>query len=159
MNLVDHYETLVFYVFFICRKSTIVRLLYRFFDPQFGRILVNDQDIRDVDLESLRKVIGIVPQVTKGNNLSLLRLCSTIFFTSHQRALPLLLLSNPLTLPCCRMDMRADLLSYDICYIHFIGKKWSVDKPTIKQRTHYSVIMHDIKHRSYNSNNNKTIEK
>ncbi len=29
-------------------KSTIVRLLYRFYDPQDGRILVNGQDLRDV---------------------------------------------------------------------------------------------------------------
>jgi len=46
------------------RKSTIVRLLYRFFDPQAGRILVNGQDIRDVDLHSLRGAIGVVPQVS-----------------------------------------------------------------------------------------------
>jgi ATP-binding cassette subfamily B (MDR/TAP) protein 7 len=36
--------------------------LYRFFDPSAGRILVNGQDIRDVDINSLRKAIGIVPQ-------------------------------------------------------------------------------------------------
>ncbi len=45
-------------------KSTIVRLLYRFFDPQKGRILINGKDIRDVDLESLRKMIAVVPQDT-----------------------------------------------------------------------------------------------
>ena len=45
-------------------KSTIVRLLYRFFDPQKGRILINGEDIRDVSLESLRKAIAIVPQDT-----------------------------------------------------------------------------------------------
>jgi len=44
-------------------KSTIVRLLYRFYDPQSGRVLINDQDIRYVDIDSLRKAIGIVPQV------------------------------------------------------------------------------------------------
>ncbi|KAL5010558.1 hypothetical protein ScPMuIL_012863 [Solemya velum] len=43
-------------------KSTIVRLLYRFFDPQKGRILVNGQDIKLVDMESLRKAVGVVPQ-------------------------------------------------------------------------------------------------
>ena len=44
------------------RKSTIVRLLYRFYDPEEGRILVGDQDVSCVSLESLRKSIGIVPQ-------------------------------------------------------------------------------------------------
>lgn len=43
-------------------KSTIVRLLYRFFDPSQGRILINNQDIRDVTLDSLRQAIGVVPQ-------------------------------------------------------------------------------------------------
>ena len=44
------------------RKSTIVRLLYRFYDPESGRILIGDEDIRDVTLDSLRKSIGVVPQ-------------------------------------------------------------------------------------------------
>ncbi|KAK9869810.1 hypothetical protein WA026_003540 [Henosepilachna vigintioctopunctata] len=43
-------------------KSTIVRLLYRFFEPTSGRILIGNQDIRDVDLDSLRRSISIVPQ-------------------------------------------------------------------------------------------------
>jgi len=45
-------------------KSTIVRLLYRFYDPQSGRVLINGQDIRFVDIDSLRRNIGIVPQVS-----------------------------------------------------------------------------------------------
>jgi ATP-binding cassette subfamily B (MDR/TAP) protein 7 len=45
-------------------KSTIVRLLYRFYDPIEGRILINNQDIKDVSLDSLRNVMGIVPQDT-----------------------------------------------------------------------------------------------
>ncbi|EEC08086.1 ABC transporter, putative, partial [Ixodes scapularis] len=44
-------------------KSTVIRLLYRFYDPDKGRILINGQDIRDVNLDSLRKVIAVVPQV------------------------------------------------------------------------------------------------
>lgn len=44
------------------RKSTIVRLLYRFFEPTNGQILIGDQNIRDVDIESLRRAIAIVPQ-------------------------------------------------------------------------------------------------
>jgi len=45
-----------------CGKSTIVRLLYRFYDPLNGRVLINNQDIRDVDLDDLRKQIAVVPQ-------------------------------------------------------------------------------------------------
>jgi ATP-binding cassette, subfamily B (MDR/TAP), member 7 len=47
-----------------CGKSTILRLLFRFYDVQEGRILIDDQDIRHVNLESLRKAIGVVPQDT-----------------------------------------------------------------------------------------------
>lgn len=45
-------------------KSTILRLLYRFYDlkDNEGRILVDGQDIRDVTQASLRKAIGVVPQ-------------------------------------------------------------------------------------------------
>ncbi|KRT84924.1 ABC transporter ATP-binding protein [Oryctes borbonicus] len=43
-------------------KSTLVRLLYRSYEPKHGRILIGNHDIKDVDLESLRKAIAIVPQ-------------------------------------------------------------------------------------------------
>ncbi|KAF7997282.1 hypothetical protein HCN44_005559 [Aphidius gifuensis] len=43
-------------------KSTIVRLLYRFFEPQSGNIYINGHNIQDVDLDDLRKSIAIVPQ-------------------------------------------------------------------------------------------------
>jgi len=45
-------------------KSTLVRLLFRFYDVNGGRILINGQDIRDVTQHSLRAAIGIVPQDT-----------------------------------------------------------------------------------------------
>ncbi|XP_067012941.2 iron-sulfur clusters transporter ABCB7, mitochondrial isoform X2 [Anabrus simplex] len=45
-------------------KSSIIRLLYRFFEPQHGEIFIGNQNIRDVDVESLRRAIGIVPQDT-----------------------------------------------------------------------------------------------
>ncbi|KAL2039570.1 hypothetical protein N7G274_007842 [Stereocaulon virgatum] len=47
-----------------CGKSTILRLLFRFYDVQDGRILIDDQDIREVSLQSLREAIGVVPQDT-----------------------------------------------------------------------------------------------
>nr|XP_023024979.1 ATP-binding cassette sub-family B member 7, mitochondrial-like [Leptinotarsa decemlineata] len=43
-------------------KSTLVRLLYRFYEPTEGRIIIGNSDIRDVDVESLRRSISIVPQ-------------------------------------------------------------------------------------------------
>ncbi|RLP66058.1 iron-sulfur clusters transporter ATM1, mitochondrial [Candida albicans Ca529L] len=45
-------------------KSTILRLIFRFYDIKQGRILIDGQDISKVSLESLRKLIGIVPQET-----------------------------------------------------------------------------------------------
>jgi ATP-binding cassette, subfamily B, heavy metal transporter len=45
-------------------KSTISRILYRFYDIKSGRVTIDGQDIRDVTQESLRSVIGIVPQDT-----------------------------------------------------------------------------------------------
>ncbi|WP_298358933.1 ABC transporter ATP-binding protein/permease [Rhodoblastus sp.] len=43
-------------------KSTISRLIFRFFDPQRGRILIDGQDITKVSLASLRGALGMVPQ-------------------------------------------------------------------------------------------------
>lgn len=45
-------------------KSTLTRLLFRFYDTTKGDILVDNQNIKDVTQESLRKNIGIVPQDT-----------------------------------------------------------------------------------------------
>ncbi len=43
-------------------KSTITRLLFRFYDPASGRVLIDGHDLRDLQLESLRAAIGVVPQ-------------------------------------------------------------------------------------------------
>lgn len=43
-------------------KSTLFNLLFRFFDPASGRIMVDGQDISQIDLESYRAVLGLVPQ-------------------------------------------------------------------------------------------------
>ena len=45
-------------------KSTIGRLLFRFYDVNDGAILIDGQDIRDVTQESLHDQIGVVPQDT-----------------------------------------------------------------------------------------------
>jgi ATP-binding cassette subfamily B protein len=43
-------------------KSTILKLLYRFYDPSAGRVLIDGQDARDVTQNSLRDILGLVPQ-------------------------------------------------------------------------------------------------
>ncbi len=45
-------------------KSTISRLMFRFYDVNGGRITIDDQDIRDVTQTSVRASLGIVPQDT-----------------------------------------------------------------------------------------------
>ncbi len=43
-------------------KTTVITLLARFYDPTAGRILLDDLDIRDYNVQSLRRQIGIVMQ-------------------------------------------------------------------------------------------------
>ena len=45
-------------------KTTLVNLLPRFYDVTSGKVLVDDCDIREVTVESLRSMIGIVTQLT-----------------------------------------------------------------------------------------------
>src|SRR6202041_376098 len=45
-------------------KSTISRLLFRFYDVAGGRILIDGEDIRGITQQSLRAAIGMVPQDT-----------------------------------------------------------------------------------------------
>jgi len=45
-------------------KSTISRLLFRFYDPTIGSIYINDENINSISQHSLRKIIGVVPQDT-----------------------------------------------------------------------------------------------
>jgi len=57
-------------------KTTLVNLLPRFYDVTEGKILIDGADIREVQLESLRSLIGIVTQQTilfndtVGNNIA-----------------------------------------------------------------------------------------
>lgn len=43
-------------------KTTLINLLYRFYDPQKGRITIDGYDLRDVTLKSLRRQMSLVPQ-------------------------------------------------------------------------------------------------
>ena len=45
-------------------KSTISRLLFKFYDPKEGNIFINDTNINKISQNSLRKIIGVVPQDT-----------------------------------------------------------------------------------------------
>jgi ATP-binding cassette subfamily B protein len=45
-------------------KTTIIRLLYKFYKPTSGRILINGYDINDLDTNVLREKIGIISQET-----------------------------------------------------------------------------------------------
>jgi ATP-binding cassette subfamily B protein len=45
-------------------KSSIINMIPRFYDPQKGQILIDDYDVKDVTLESLRGAIGMVLQDT-----------------------------------------------------------------------------------------------
>lgn len=53
-------------------KSSLVKLLFRFYDPSAGAIIIDGQNIKDVTQHSLRKAIGIVPQDTVLFNDSIL---------------------------------------------------------------------------------------
>nr|XP_045600153.1 ATP-binding cassette sub-family B member 6-like [Procambarus clarkii] len=57
-------------------KSTIMRLLFRFYDVPEGSILVDDVNIKDYTQVSLRQAIGVVPQDTVLFN-------DTIFYNIH----------------------------------------------------------------------------
>ncbi|WP_443074251.1 ABC transporter ATP-binding protein [Streptomyces sp. NBC_01460] len=43
-------------------KSTVVKLLARFYDPTAGTVRVDGQDLRDLDLAAFRRRLGVVPQ-------------------------------------------------------------------------------------------------
>ncbi|WP_288049177.1 ABC transporter ATP-binding protein/permease [Acidiphilium sp.] len=45
-------------------KSTITRLIFRFYEASAGRVSIDGEDIRDLTQESLRAAIGVVPQDT-----------------------------------------------------------------------------------------------
>ncbi len=62
-------------------KSTIARLLYRFYDLDSGRIEIDGQNIRQVTLDSLRRAIAVVPQDTVLFNTSI---CENIAYGNPQ---------------------------------------------------------------------------
>ncbi|KNE60003.1 hypothetical protein AMAG_05443 [Allomyces macrogynus ATCC 38327] len=61
-------------------KSTILRLLFRFYDVQGGRILIDGVDIRHMAQSDLRSLIGVVPQDTTA------QICRIIQFLAKNKA-------------------------------------------------------------------------
>jgi ATP-binding cassette subfamily B protein/subfamily B ATP-binding cassette protein MsbA len=61
---INHGETVALVGKNGCGKTTLVGLIPRFYDPDHGSIIVDGQDIRGVNLRSLRQQIGIVTQDT-----------------------------------------------------------------------------------------------
>lgn len=45
-----------------CGKSTIIQLLQRFYEPEKGKITINNINIKDFDLHYLRSQFGVVSQ-------------------------------------------------------------------------------------------------
>jgi ATP-binding cassette subfamily B protein len=60
-------------------KSTLAKLVTRFYDPTMGRVLIDGYDLRDVTMHSLRSQLGVVPQEpflfagTIGDNIAFAR--------------------------------------------------------------------------------------
>ena len=52
-------------------KTTLARLIYRHYDPTSGQILVDDHDLRTLDLHAYRRLLAIVPQEVEIFDLSL----------------------------------------------------------------------------------------
>jgi ATP-binding cassette, subfamily B, bacterial len=59
---IDPGETIAFVGPTGAGKSTMAKLVTRFYDPTAGRVLIDGYDIRHVRLESLRRQLGVVPQ-------------------------------------------------------------------------------------------------
>jgi len=55
-----------------CGKSTFINLLMRFYDPEYGKVLLDGVDIREFNLHSLRQAISLVMQEPVVFNYSLL---------------------------------------------------------------------------------------
>ena len=64
-------------------KSTLAKLVTRFYDPTVGRVTIDGHDLRDVTMRSLRRQLGVVPQEpflfagTIGDNIAFARPSAT----------------------------------------------------------------------------------
>lgn len=69
-----------------CGKSTIVQLLERFYDPCYGEVNVDDEDIKIMDLKTLRSQLGIVSQEP---NLFDRTIAENIAYGANHRKVPM----------------------------------------------------------------------
>ena len=84
-------------------KTTIIRLLCRLYEPQSGQILIDDVNIQDIPVQTLRNMLGVVLQdtfifsgnvadnlklSTKINNLELEKICKDLGLNSLLKKLP-----------------------------------------------------------------------
>ncbi|KAK0630595.1 hypothetical protein B0T17DRAFT_590058 [Bombardia bombarda] len=53
-------------------KSTVFRLMFRYYNCQEGKIMVDGRDVKDLTIDSVRRYIGVVPQDTILFNESLM---------------------------------------------------------------------------------------
>jgi ATP-binding cassette, subfamily B, bacterial len=60
--IIDTGETVAFVGPTGAGKSTLAKLVTRFYDPTRGQVLLDGQDLRDLSLKSLRTQLGVVPQ-------------------------------------------------------------------------------------------------
>ena len=51
-------------------KTTVARMIFRHYDPQEGKVLLDDKNLKDYDIYSFRKFFSIVPQEVEIFNLS-----------------------------------------------------------------------------------------
>ncbi len=51
-------------------KTTVARLVYRHYDPQTGKVLLDGKDLRDYDVHAFRRFLAVVPQEVEIFNLS-----------------------------------------------------------------------------------------
>jgi ATP-binding cassette subfamily B protein len=59
---IDAGETVAFVGQTGAGKSTLAKLITRFYDPDEGRVLIDGHDLRHVSIDSLRRQLGVVPQ-------------------------------------------------------------------------------------------------
>ncbi len=60
--LIEPYQTVALVGRSGSGKSTLIKLLFRYFEPSHGRILIDGEDIRDLDISGYRKRLAIVHQ-------------------------------------------------------------------------------------------------
>lgn len=102
-------------------KSSLVNLLLRQYDPDSGTILVDDLELKNIDLESFRKQVGFVPQDnflfgdTLKNNI--------LWGSNDSEQLPDAELQEKIEEVCKIADLYNDILSFDKQFETILGER------------------------------------